>query len=99
MQEEDTIITIYCAISEKLLYDNKAGNGLLWRSEILLCGVLFALRGGGFSSFYRWLCRRGLLNLPERSRLLKLIKKYAYQTALFLTPSMLFNIIPLFSIA
>jgi hypothetical protein len=62
-------------------------------SEIVTLGLLQALRAEGTRAFYRWLCKelRALFpDLPERSRLSRLLAQHASQTQRFLaTPTLL----------
>ena len=99
LQEEDIIIGIYCAISDTLGdKDYKHPQSHLYLSEIVLCGVLWALRGGGFLGFYRWLARRHWVAAPERSRLQKLLKTHAGTCREFLAPPTFFNAMDTFGI-
>jgi hypothetical protein len=70
----------------------------LFASEIMLCGVLWALRGGGFLGFYRWLSRKQWMRLPERSRLQKLLKTHAVTCNTFLAEPTFFNAMDTFGI-
>jgi len=48
----------------------------LWPSELVTIGLLFALKGGYFRAFYRWLKRDDAVlfgSLPERTRLQRLL--------------------------
>jgi hypothetical protein len=97
--EEDIIIGIYCAISDVLGdKDFRHPQGRIWLSEIVLIGVLWALKGGGFLGFYRWFTRRELLPLPERSRLQKLLKAHAQTCKEFLAKPTFFNSMDTFGI-
>lgn len=100
LREEDIIIGIYCAICEGLKEtDWRHEQGRLWLSELVLCGVLWALKGGSFLGFYRWLSRRGLFgNLPERSRLHRLLKEHCAATDVFLAEASFFNVMDTFGI-
>jgi hypothetical protein len=99
LQEEDIIIGIYCAISDVLgEQDFRHPQSELFVSEILLCGVLWALKGGGFLGFYRWLSRRRLMKIPERSRLQKLLKVHAEKCKEFLAKPTFFNSMDTFGI-
>jgi hypothetical protein len=98
-EEEDIIIMIYCAISDRLRdKDYRHRQGGLFLSEVMLCGVLWALKGGGFVGFYRWLERRRLFKLPERSRLQKLLKTHAVNCKDFLAEPTFFNVMDTFGI-
>ena len=100
LREEDIIIGIYCTICEGLKEaDRRHEQGRLWLSELVLCGVLWALKGGSFLSFYRWLSRRELfVSLPERSRLHRLLKEHRAATDVFLAEASFFNVIDTFGV-
>jgi hypothetical protein len=99
LREEDIIIGIYCAISDTLGGDDFCHpQSRLYRSEILLCGVLWALKGGSFSGFYRWLSRHNWVALPERTRLQKLLKSHGRRCTEFLAPPTFFNVMDTFGI-
>jgi hypothetical protein len=99
LQEESIIIEIYCAISDTLGVDDfRHPLSLLYRSEILLIGVLWALKGGSFKHFYRWLSHRNLVALPERTRLQKLLKAHSKTCTEFLAPPTFFNVMDTFGI-
>ena len=97
--EETIIILLYCAICETLGdKDTRHPQSELWVSEILLCGIMWALKGGGFLGFYRWLSRKRWLKLPERSRLSKLLKTHAGICKNFLADPSFFNAMDTFGI-
>src|SRR5690242_3752441 len=97
LQEDDIILHLYISIASKLRgQDRKHPLGKLYLSEILLCGVLFALKGGSFRQFHPWLQKRHFLNLPERSRLCRLLLKYRKICNLFLSSKTFFNVIDSF---
>jgi hypothetical protein len=99
LREEDIIIMLYCAISDTLSEgDYKHPQSNLWLSEILLCGVLHALKGGSFRQFYTWLWRRDLAKLPERTRLGRLLKTHSGHCQSFLGKSGLFGVMDTFGI-
>ena len=71
MTTEDFITELFCRIDDAMKAVAKHPLGLLFPSEIVTLGVLFALKGGGSRAFYRWLERdyRPLFpRLPERTR-------------------------------
>jgi len=99
LQEDDIIIYLLTAIAQTLgEKDRRHPLGKLYLSEILLCGVLFALKGGSFRQFHPWLQRRKMLNLPERSRLCRLLIKYHKYCNQFLSTETFFNIIDSFGV-
>lgn len=99
LQEYTIIIALFCAIAEKLAdKDKRHPLAKLYLSEIILCGVLFVLKGSSFRQFYTWLKRRNLLNLPERTRLQRLLIKYRHTCNRFLSDPTLFNVMDSFGI-
>ncbi len=72
---DDIILYLYCAIADVLgEKDTKHVQAKLYVSEIILCGVLFVLRGISFRRFWKWLWEQTLFaQLPERSRLQRLV--------------------------
>lgn len=72
MTTEDIIITIFWYVDERMGDIGKHPQAKLWPSELVTIGLLFALKGGHFRAFYRWLKRDydGLFGgLPDRTRL------------------------------
>ena len=57
MTTEDFIITVFCEIDDRLGPVPKPPQATLWPSEIVTIGVLFALKGGTFRAFARWVRR------------------------------------------
>lgn len=99
LQEDDIILYLLISISETLgRRDRRHPLAKLYLSEIILCGVLFALKGGSFRRFHPWLAKRHLLNLPERSRLCRLLIKYRTVCNRFLSTETFFNILDSFGV-
>src|ERR1700739_4602599 len=100
LREEDIILGIYCAICDGLKEaDRRHEQGRLWLSELVLCGVLWALKGGSFLSFYRGLSRRELfVRLPERSRLHRLLTAHRAATDVFLAEARFFTVMDTFGV-
>lgn len=97
--EDDIILHLLSAIIEALgRKDKKHPLGKLHLSEIILCGVLFALKGGSFRRFHPWLLQRNLLNLPERSRLTRLLIRNRNLCNKFLSSETFFNVIDSFGV-
>ncbi|MCI0709644.1 MAG: transposase [Chloroflexi bacterium] len=79
MTTEAIIIHIFCSVDDRMKDVRKHGNATLYPSEVVTIGILFALKGGHFRAFYRWLKRDydALFGgLPDRTRLLRLLKHY-----------------------
>lgn len=99
LQEDDIILYLLSSIVETLgKKDKRHPLGKLYLSEILLCGILFALKGGSFRQFHPWMKRRKMLNLPERSRLCRLLIKYRSVCNQFLSSETFFNILDSFGV-
>ena len=99
LREDDIIWYLLTAIVETLgRKDKKHPLGKLYLSEIIVCGVLFALKGGSFRRFYAWLDQRNILNLPERSRLCRLLITYRNVCNQFLSSETFFNVIDSFGV-
>jgi hypothetical protein len=79
MTTEEIIIHIFCFVDDNLPFIKKHSQAKLYPSELVTIGILFALKGGHFRAFYRWLSRDfGFLFgcLPHRTRLLRLLKNH-----------------------
>jgi len=93
MPTVDFITELFCRIDDAMVSVRKHPQALLYPSELVTLGVLFALKGGGERAFYRWLTRdyRPLFHrLPERTRLFRLFTAHRTWTDRFLAePSLL----------
>ncbi len=72
MTTEDFIIELFCRIDDAMKGIEKHNQAVLYPSEVVTLGILFALKGVGNRAFYRWLVRdyHALFpKLPERTRL------------------------------
>lgn len=99
LQEDDIILHLLYAIELTIGKQNRRHPlAKLYLSEIFLCGVLFALKGGSFRQFHIWLTRRHLLNLPERSRLCRVLIKHRKLCNQFLASETFFNVIDSFGV-
>jgi hypothetical protein len=81
MTTEDIIIHIFYLVATSLPDIPRHSQAKLYPSELVTIGILFSLRGGFFRSFYRWLERDygdwfGDGNLPERTRLQRLLRTH-----------------------
>lgn len=79
MSTREFIISLFCRIDDRLPRQVKRPRAKLWPSEIVTLGVLRVLKGGSFRAFHRWV-ERNLTDLfpelPERTRLLRLLRTY-----------------------
>jgi hypothetical protein len=90
MTTEDIIIQIFIEVDEQLPAISKHPQAKLYPSELVTIGILFALKVVSFRAFYRWLKRdyQTLFALPERSRLLRLLRTHqAWCKHLLASPS------------
>jgi len=101
MTTQDFITELFCRIDDAMKDVAKHPLCLLFPSEIVTLGVLFALKGGGSRAFYRWLERdyRPLFpRLPERTRLFRLFAAHWNWTASFLVEPGLLSVIDRYGI-
>src|SRR5215207_2257687 len=93
MTTEEIIIHIFCAVDDGLGCVTKERNARLYPSEVVTIGLLFALKGGRFRAFYRWLKRDydGLFaGLPDRTALQRQLRdQQAHTNHLLAAPSLL----------
>ena len=76
--------------------NQKHSQANLYPSEVVTIALLFALKGGGNRPFYRWLSRdyRPLFpQLPDRTRLFRLLDTYQDRTHTFLAEPSLLGVI------
>src|SRR5215475_8823380 len=76
-------------------------NAKLYPSEVVTIGILFALKGGRFRAFYRWLKRdwNALFGgLPERTALQRQLRVHEHLADRFLAEPGLLNVIDSFPI-
>lgn len=76
MTTQDIIIQIFCLVDDQMKEVPKHRQAKLYPSELVTIGLLFALKGGHFRAFYRWLKRDYdalFAGLPDRSRLQRLL--------------------------
>ena len=81
MTTDDIILHIFCLVDDHLPNIPRHSQAKLYPSELVTIGILFALKGGHFRAFYRWLQRDygdwfGNGTLPERTRLQRLLKTH-----------------------
>jgi hypothetical protein len=95
MTTELIIIYIFCGVDNGMGGVRKEINAKLYPSEVVTIGVLFALKGGHFRAFYRWLKRDydGLFGgLPDRTALHRQLHKYQYWADQLLAEPSLLNV-------
>lgn len=97
----DFIIQLFCCVDDQMLEATKHSQAKLHPSELVTIGLLFALKGGSFRSFYRWLSRdyTDLFGgLPERTRLQRSLKVHHPKCRRFLSEPTLFTVIDSYGI-
>ena len=87
MSTDEFIIGLFVRVDDTMLDVPLHPHGLLYPSEIVTIGLLYALKGVSQRAFYRWLQRdhAGLFpSLPERTRLFRLLLAHRDWTQRFL---------------
>jgi len=98
---EDFIIHLFCLVDDEMGPLPKHSQAHLWPSELVTIGLLFALKGGYFRAFYRWLQRDYevlFAGLPHRTRLQRLLKTHQGWCDLFLAEASFFTVIDSYGI-
>ena len=101
MATEDFLIWLFCLVDDRLGGRPKHPQAQLWPSELVTIGLLFALKGSSFRSFYRWLERDYAAlfgGLPERTRLLRALRTHQTETQRFLADPTFFTVIDTYGI-
>jgi hypothetical protein len=97
----DFVISLFCLVDDRLGPRPKHVQAKLWPSELVTIGLLFALKGSSFRSFYRWLDRDDAQlfgRLPERTRLLRALRAHQAWADAFLTDPTFFTVIDTYGI-
>ncbi|MGH2689705.1 MAG: transposase [Actinomycetota bacterium] len=93
MTTEDFITELFCKVDDQMTNITKHPQALLWPSETVTIGLLYAIEGVSTRAFYRWLSQNYSAmfpKLPHRTRLFRLLRSHQEWTDLFLAaPSML----------
>ena len=101
MTTDEFITELFCLVDDQLGLQPKHPQAKLFPSEVVTIGLLCALKGTGFRAFYRWLVRDYAPlfgGLPERTRLLRLLRRHADWTNAFLAQPSFFTIIDTYGI-
>lgn len=101
MTTEDIIIYIFCKVDDKMPNLPKHSQAKLYPSELVTIGLLFALKGGYFRAFYRWLKRDYdalFAGLPDRTRLQRALKAQRAWLDLLLADATLFTVMDTYPI-
>lgn len=95
MTTEDIIIYLFCYVDDRMSDVRKVPQALLDPSEVVTIGILFALKGGRFRAFYRWLSRDYAYlfgQLPDRTTLIDQLAQYQHLCDRLLEPSSLLTV-------
>lgn len=101
MTTEEFIIAVFCEIDDGMPNMGKHAQAKLYPSELVTIGVLFALKGGYFRAFYRWLKRDYealFAGLPERTRLQRALYTHRDWCDRFLAQPSFFTVIDSYGI-
>jgi hypothetical protein len=101
MTTEDIIIHIFCTVDDEMHGVEKVPQADLYPSEVVTIGILFALKGGRFRAFCRWLKRDydALFGgLPDRTTLQRQLRTQQSQADTLLAEPSLLNVIDAFPI-
>lgn len=95
MTTEEIILHLFCHVDDHLKGTPKIGRAKLYPSEVVTIGILFALKGGHFRAFYRWLKRDydALFGgLPDRTNVQRQMAKYQALCDALLETSSVFTV-------
>jgi hypothetical protein len=88
---EDFIISLFCLVDDRMGKLPKRSDGKLYPSELVTIGLLYALKGGFFRAFYRWLKRDFeylFVELPDRTRIPRALRAHQdWSTRLLADPT------------
>lgn len=101
MPTDEIIIRLFCMVDDQFGIVNKRSDAHLYASEIVTIGLLFSLKGGRFRPFYRWLqANYGAFfpQLPERTRLQRLLRDHAEDVLPFLAEPTFFTVLDTYGI-
>ena len=102
MTTVECITALFYEVDEQMGAIPKHPEAHLWPSAVVTLGLLHALKGGGNRPFSRWLTRdyRTLFpRLPERTRLLRLLKTHQDWTQLFLAAPTVLGVIDTYGLS
>lgn len=101
MTTEDIIIHIFCCVDDQMREVKKVAQASLYPSEVVTIGILFALKGGHFRAFCRWLRRDYAAlfgGLPDRTTLQRQLRAQQYHADRLLADASLLNVVDSFPI-
>jgi len=101
MTTEDIIIHIFCCVDDQMRDVKKVAQATLYPSEVVTIGILFALIGGHFRAFCRWLQRDYAAlfgGLPDRTTLQRQLRAQQHHADRLLADASLLNVVDSFPI-
>ncbi len=101
MTTEDFIIWLFCLVDDKMGQLPKRSDATLYPSELVTIALLYALKGGFFRVFYRWLKRdfeHLFVQLPDRTRIPRALRAHQDWSACFLSDPTFFTVIDTYGI-
>lgn len=101
MTTVDFITELFCKIDDAMKDIAKHPQAILYPSEIVTLGILYALKGVGNRAFYRWLMRDYhplFPKMPERTRLFRLFRTHWEWTNRFLVEPGILSVIDSYGI-
>ena len=101
MTTEDFIISLFCLVDDRMGKPDKRSDAKLYPSELVTIGLLYALKGGYFRVFYRWLKRDFealFVQLPDRSRIQRALRAHREWCQALLADPTFFTVIDSYGI-
>jgi hypothetical protein len=101
MTTEEIIIHVFCTVDDEMSEVQKVPQAELYPSEVVTIGILFALKGGHFRAFCRWLKRDYDVlfgGLPDRTTLQRQLRTQQGHADRLLGNPALLNVIDSFPI-
>lgn len=101
MTTQEFIIAVFCEVDDRMKGVAKHPQARLWPSELVTIGLLFALKGGYFRAFYRWLARDHAVlfgGVPERTRLQRSLATHQAWCDRFLAEPTFFTVLDSYGI-
>ncbi len=98
---EDFIISLFCLVDDRMGKLPKRSDAKLYPSELVTIELLYALKGGFFSAFYRWLKRDFAYlfgQLPHRTRIPRALRAHREWSVCFLSDPTFFTVIDTYGI-
>ncbi len=102
MTSQDCIIALFYAVDQEMLEVPKHPDAKLYPSEVVTLALLCASKGGATRAFYRWLTHDYLPlcpQVPERTRLARLLKTHTAWTTRFLVAPTVLGVADSYGIA